>query len=623
MSTYRRDRFGRRYPYLMFCCCFILIVTVILVLLFFVTRGSLECSKNADCPEANPCTSYSCQNNKCIKKLKPKCCYEDSQCDQSNCYQEFCNPQTLTCQLKNPVNGTPCDDFDPCTENDVCTNYKCSGTPKICESNNPCTIGTCTSGGCTYEAVQNGNMCHSNDMCILESTCQNGLCIVNEQKDCSHLDKDCSFGKCNNGECISLPRRERQSCDDGFECTLHDMCLNGVCKGQENPCYDNNPCTFNKCVEGFGCMLKYNLSDGNNCNATCTDNFDCPKTGDNWACVDGTCVTMATVESYVRFIDYEIENCTLGGHRLVMDFILDTAKDENQIVIPKSLNDIVSSTDILGFIDQKYALDYIVMENYTRTGFTLTTACQDVSLTNCDQIFSNRKYSFYMELYSCETLESECVDQNIMISSSIALSISDCSNFGTTQHIPIYGEAVMYVHGYKYTGVVEEPVITTGTSSFVVGYVSPVLNNADFKTMTTNFRICRGDPDHYLYKCVAGTDPDCTITGCYNWDPNDSPILIYHDIVIDHVVTAIAKTNWIENSCYPEDKYNAPDKCSLQKCTTDNWVAEMDDGFYLKTKELQSSETHLWTFDIMFKVHLCHHLGDANTMYHNIGSLVI
>lgn len=623
MYPYRRDRFGRRYPYLIVCCCFIIIIVVVLVLLFFVTWDSSVCTVNADCPASNPCETYTCQNNTCVKHVKPKCCYKDSQCQQSSCYQEFCNPQTLTCHPKPPVNGTLCDDHDDCTVNDVCVDYICKGSPKNCESNNPCTVGSCISGECTYQAVQNDNMCHFNDKCISDSSCTNGRCIVNQQKNCSHLDTDCTFGKCIDGDCISLPRRERQSCDDGFECTLHDMCLNGICKGQENPCYDNNPCTFNKCVEGLGCMLKYNLSDGNNCNATCTNNFDCPQTGDNWACADGTCVTMEDGKSHIRFIDYEIENCTLGGHRLVMDFILDTAITYGWYTIPKSLDDIVSSTAVLGFIDKKLALDYLIMDNYTRTGFTLTTACQHVSLTNCDQIFSNRKYSFDVELYDCEYLGSECVDRNIIISSSIALSISDCSNFAKTQHVPIYGEAVMYVHGLKYTGVVKEPVITTGTYEFVVGYVSPVLYNPDFKTMTTNFRICRGNPDHYLYNCVAGTDPDCIITGCYNWDPNDSPILEYHDIVIDQVVTAIAKTDWLKKTCYPEDKYNAPDKCSLQKCTEDNWIAEMDDGFYLKTKPLQSYETHLWTFDIMFKVHLCHHLGNANTMYHNIGSLII
>ena len=607
-------------------CCFTFCVFIVLIgaaiavfLLSFNT--SKECSEDSDCSDS--CTIGTCTGGVC--KKEKICCSQDSDCQQETCGKKYCDPSTLTCRLLPPLNGSVCNDYDECTENDVCVGYVCKGTPKHCVSST-CASSECKMGQCVLQTVPDGVPCSTPNKCVSSSSCKTGLCWSNTVKDCSHLESGCTRGECvpDTGECVSIAINNMKSCDDGVQCTTGDTCRNGHCSGVENPCYDNNPCTFNKCVEGYGCMLKYNITGENACSATCETKWDCPDTGDNWACADGTCTTLDYNGSSIRFIDYEIEQCGLG-HRLVMDFILDTeffsSNTETWYLIPNSVDDITEGTTDLGFIDQKRALNSMVVADYVRTGFTLTTQCQNVTALNCDQIFSNRRYQFQVQLYHCEQLQGPCQNTQIMVSSSIALSISDCTNFPQTQHVPLYGTGFLNVLGQKYTGIQQDPQLTTGIYDFIVGYESPAINNPSFKTMITSLRACRANIDHYMYDCVSGADDKCTITGCYNWDPSDSPVVEYHDIMVDSVLTSIAKTDWVVRTCYPEDKYNIPNKCQLQTC---DWGISMDDGFELKTRPLESYEKHLWTFDIRFKAHLCNNLlANANNEYHNIVTLLI
>jgi hypothetical protein len=626
----RRGRFTKPVSPSILCkylCLFVAIIIIIVILVgTFLIFSILQpaCSRDSDCSDT--CVKGICDHGKCSKEEIPGCCRKDSDCTITGCSKEYCDVNTLTCQLLPPSNGTLCNDYDPCTKNDVCLNYICKGTPEHCPSS-VCATSQCYDGQCVLHPVQNGVTCNSNNKCYGNGSCQNGVC-TSKSKDCSYLDSVCTKGECvpDTGDCISVAINNGGSCNDGFQCTTQDTCKNGHCSGVENPCYDNNPCTFNKCVEGYGCMLKYDDSEGNVCSATCMDKTDCPQTGENWVCADGTCVTLAYNGSQIRFIDYEIEECG-NGHRLVMDFILDTeflhVNTETWYLIPRSFEDIDEGTTDLGFIDQKRALESMVMTDYVRTGFTLTTGCQNVTNINCDQIFSNKRYQFHVELHHCEQITGPCQDTNIMISSSIALSISDCTNFPKKQSIDIYGIGVIYVYNEKHTGIVEDPAISTGDFHFTVGYESPLLGNPNFKTIATDVRVCRANVDHYMHQCVSGKDSSCTMTGCYNWDPSDSPIAEYHDIMKNSVITAVAKADWIINTCHPEDKYNVQYPCQLGHCPTD-WVAPMDDGFKLKSRPLESYEKHLWTFDIRFKVHLCNNLlASSNNEYHNIVTLLI
>ncbi len=624
----------------------ILIIAIVLptgLTLGLTTEAKAGCTKDYECISQNPCIESRCTEGLCEHIDIKNCCVKDQDCGGDVCYKNYCDPKSFTCKLYPPVNGTVCDDYNMCTLNDMCDGYTCKGTPNLCQTDNICSFGQCKEGvGCVFSSVQDGTQCYTNDKCYTTNTCQNGICTLGAVKDCSYLDSTCSQGVCdsNSGECVRVNINERGACDDGLECTLQDQCLNGYCIGEQNQCYDNNPCTINKCIEGIGCMLKYE-NYNRTCSATCLTTDDCP-TDDNWICADGTCVIMDYSGSQIRFIDYEIEVCPAGGHRLVMDFVLDSnvlhVGNDTRYIIPRTLDDIGTNHRVLGFIAEKRSLQtMIISQDIVRSAFTLTTHCQEVTAENCDTMFSMRRYQFFVEMYHCLSVapnEPNCIDTNMAVSASIDLSISDCSLFDSYQHIPLLGTAVLYSHGIRYQGIIEDPVVSHNTEQIIVGFESDVYHNDQFITMVTNLRLCTPNVDHYLKDCVSGKDPKCIVTGCYNWDPNDSPIDEYHDIVVDSVVTALSKTTWGAVGCYDEDNYNAPSstKCAQTKCPqTPNGIVSnfptMDDGFILNTVPLRTQGmVKEWTVDIEFKMYYCGNhtrLRSSDSVYHNILSLLL
>ena len=76
---------------------------------------SISCSSNDDCAAAIP---------------------EILECEFPRCVEGKCS-------LAIAEDGIACNDFAPCTENDICFNGVCQGTEKECISDNPCETGSC------------------------------------------------------------------------------------------------------------------------------------------------------------------------------------------------------------------------------------------------------------------------------------------------------------------------------------------------------------------------------------------------------------------------------------------------------------------------------------------------
>jgi hypothetical protein len=105
------------------------------------------------------------------------------------------------------VDGTPCDDQNPCTSADVCLVGACAGTDDVtsgCMAGGPCLpAGVCdpSSGACTVTTEPDGTVC-----------------------------------------------------DDASACTTGERCVDGVCStGVTAPCDDADPCTTDQCVPATGC----------------------------------------------------------------------------------------------------------------------------------------------------------------------------------------------------------------------------------------------------------------------------------------------------------------------------------------------------------------------------------
>src|ERR1041384_940665 len=122
------------------------------------------------------------------------------------------------------VDGTTCDDGNPCTRDDACLGETCVGTAvddgTSCDDGNPCThTDRCTAGTCigTDPVV-----CTASDVCHVSGTCDPGT-----------------------GACSNPTAPDTKACDDGNACTRTDHCAAGVCTGT-NPvvCTASEVCHF-------------------------------------------------------------------------------------------------------------------------------------------------------------------------------------------------------------------------------------------------------------------------------------------------------------------------------------------------------------------------------------------
>ncbi len=80
--------------------------------------------------------------------------------------------------------------------------------------------------------------CDDGSACSGSETCSDGFCVHQDPIDCGHLDADCTVGSCDadSGECVSVPRHDGTTCDDGLWCTEGDSCEAGQCGGADRDC---------------------------------------------------------------------------------------------------------------------------------------------------------------------------------------------------------------------------------------------------------------------------------------------------------------------------------------------------------------------------------------------------
>jgi len=128
-----------------------------------------------------------------------------------------------------------------------------------CDDGNPCTYDDCepVTGQCLHEDAaipcDDGNSCTTDDFCV------NGVCTGMSVLACDDLNP-CTDDSCDvlTG-CVFVPNGT--DCDDGEDCTLVDICVDGVCTGTDNVCL---------CTEDADCqpLQDYDLCNGS---LVCTD----------------------------------------------------------------------------------------------------------------------------------------------------------------------------------------------------------------------------------------------------------------------------------------------------------------------------------------------------------------
>lgn len=231
---------------------FICVISLIVLFVVFFLILAQPCSEDSHCLTKNPCKLDICQEGFCSHVPIADCCEADSDCPTKQCHTSYCVENK--CQTDIVPDNSYCDDNDSCTVYDTCVSGECKGTTLTCELSNKCRRGQCIQGaGCVYTSLENGLGCDDNNLCTIDDTCWNGMC-VGLTKNCSSFDDQCSQGICevSTGLCRGAPINDFQPCTDDLYCTVGDQCRNGICvPGTTDPCLNGASCE--EATDDFSC----------------------------------------------------------------------------------------------------------------------------------------------------------------------------------------------------------------------------------------------------------------------------------------------------------------------------------------------------------------------------------
>ncbi len=165
----------------------------------------------------------------------PTACGAGCSALDTECAVGVCDEASDTCVSQPRPDGTACSDGNVCTSMDSCVAGACTGTEMDCSAlDDMCTMGACdpATSGCVSVPRDDGTTCDDGVPCTSPDTCAGGLC-EGTPTDCSGLTDMCNTGMCEEatGDCAAVPVADGTSCDDGDAATDNDRCTGGVCAG--------------------------------------------------------------------------------------------------------------------------------------------------------------------------------------------------------------------------------------------------------------------------------------------------------------------------------------------------------------------------------------------------------
>lgn len=297
--------------------------------------GGIEC-------DGDLCTiDDSCNDGVCNPGMETMSCPSDP----NPCMESACNPLTGMCE-STPLDGVPCSDGNPCTEDEMCVMGSCTSPAVDCDDGIDCTVDTCDAMlGCLHTADNTvcddglpctADVCCGGDdspgeclkstgcinppadggpagmiecdgnLCTIDDSCSDGICIPGtEMVACPDDNNPCTDEVCNplTGTCTSV-NDDTNTCNDNNLCTMVDSCVSGACVGTvPDACDDGIACTVDSCSALAGCQHTPDnaaCDDGDACTTDicdlavgcvnpCTDEIDPVPTG-------GCPAAMITVE---------------------------------------------------------------------------------------------------------------------------------------------------------------------------------------------------------------------------------------------------------------------------------------------------------------------------------------
>jgi hypothetical protein len=237
----------------------------------------VACDDGLFCTIEDACSAGSCGG-------VDRVCEDSGPCDLG-----VCDEESDSCGTQLALDDAPCEDGDPCSESDTCIAGFCIAVPRDCSHlDQACLFGTCdpSVGDCVTETAGDGSLCEDDDPCTIADTCSNGSCSGNAL-DCSSLEGPCNTATCDSetGACVKTAKNEFMSCDDTSQCTYNDRCTAGVCQGTPYDCSSlATPCRSATCDPTTGACATSNLPD----ESLCDDGDLCTSDG---VCFSGQCQT--------------------------------------------------------------------------------------------------------------------------------------------------------------------------------------------------------------------------------------------------------------------------------------------------------------------------------------------
>ena len=246
-----------------------------------VSDGTCIKLNAAVCEDGNLCTlNDKCIAGKCTSGKALTCAALD-QCHDIG----SCDTKTGMCSNPNKTDGAACSDGDKCTQTDGCKAGKCLGAnPVVCLAQGVCyDAGSCdsASGVCSASTKKtDGATCDDKNPCTLDDACSNGVCGSPKLVKCPAMDDCHSDGVCDTktGDCQPIAKADGTKCDDKNPCNIEDHCSQGKC-------VDNGSKT---CPPPTACHLAAacNSTTGDCSYDVAADGTSCP----GGACKAGTCV---------------------------------------------------------------------------------------------------------------------------------------------------------------------------------------------------------------------------------------------------------------------------------------------------------------------------------------------
>ena len=188
-----------------------------------------------------------------------------------------CDPQTGLCSAPNAPDGTPCDDGDAATMQDACSEGVCLGLDYcagvVCVQVDQCQLaGACDpqTGACSYPNAPDGTPCDDGDSSTLNDMCTGGACAGaacgdSNQSCCANSQCD-GRNNCNKGTCRVCGGFRNPICQSGDECDAGFTSVGGICTfGPSLSCGDFSG---DPCCPGETCAPWLTCDSGS---STCTD----------------------------------------------------------------------------------------------------------------------------------------------------------------------------------------------------------------------------------------------------------------------------------------------------------------------------------------------------------------